>query len=501
MTLNDNTASETELAFNLATGRVAIEKHHLFKDVEPTSQQLISTYFDTPGHTLARSGWSVRIRTNNKRQVLQTVKGPRVAATGPEYEVRIDSKELNFDRLMATPVWRVLGGQESELSPIFETRIARTTRNLHLQTATIEAAIDEGELRSFDAGRSHPIHDLELEKKSGDIGSLYRIAIELVLDTGMVIEPASKAERGYRLIDGDGPQSFKHQDVVFERDVTTVYCFHHVVSDIITHLRKNLHAARAGTVGGIHQLRVSLRRLRAALMLFKGVLRSDAVQIYDQEIGHFARIFGDARDWDVFLTSTLTEATTELPDAAWFGLVRYVAESKRAEAHAKVAEEIAGRRFNSLVLSVMGWSEDFVRVPKRVLTRAASDVIPDLLTGIADKVDTRRRNLDGSAEALHKLRKSMKKLRYGVEFFESLYPHKAVRRYLGPCKEMQEALGSINDVHVTGHLLGMLIADCPAVAPAAGELTAWLGTRQRKAERQVPKLLRHLRDDKPFWID
>ncbi len=58
---------------------------------------------------------------------------------------------------------------------------------------------------------------------------------------------------------------------------------------------------------------------------------------------------------------------------------------------------------------------------------------------------------------LHPLRKSLKKLRYGVEFVASLYPKKAVKRLVKRIKALQKSLGVINDA-ATATQLGERLA-------------------------------------------
>jgi len=53
-----------------------------------------------------------------------------------------------------------------------------------------------------------------------------------------------------------------------------------------------------------------------------------------------------------------------------------------------------------------------------------------------------------SAEALHELRKSCKKLRYLIEVFQSLYANPALKRLVNSIKTLQENLGELNDLHV-----------------------------------------------------
>ena len=57
------------------------------------------------------------------------------------------------------------------------------------------------------------------------------------------------------------------------------------------------------------------------------------------------------------------------------------------------------------------------------------------------------------AEALHELRKTCKKLRYLMEFFQSLYPVKNIRELIQAMKGLQDNLGVFNDLHVHAGIL------------------------------------------------
>ena len=55
---------------------------------------------------------------------------------------------------------------------------------------------------------------------------------------------------------------------------------------------------------------------------------------------------------------------------------------------------------------------------------------------------------ESPAEDLHKLRISCKKLRYLIEFFQSLYNPKLIKQLVGAMKNLQDNLGEHNDLHV-----------------------------------------------------
>jgi CHAD domain-containing protein len=57
------------------------------------------------------------------------------------------------------------------------------------------------------------------------------------------------------------------------------------------------------------------------------------------------------------------------------------------------------------------------------------------------------------AEDLHELRKTCKKLRYLMEFFQSLYPAEEIKLLIKALKVLQENLGEFQDLEVQGSQL------------------------------------------------
>ena len=69
----------------------------------------------------------------------------------------------------------------------------RTTIDLNPSPSlSIEAAIDEGEIRSLAGPATAPISEIELELKRGDPGALFDIALDLLAAAPLRIETRSK---------------------------------------------------------------------------------------------------------------------------------------------------------------------------------------------------------------------------------------------------------------------------------------------------------------------
>ena len=98
----------------------------------------------------------------------------------------------------------------------FTTDNHRTIRNLRLVGgASVEVAVDERRILADDV--DEPVHELELERKDGLIGPLYRLDLDLSADLPLRIGVEPKAARGYRLAAGQLPAAVKAQAPVRRR--------------------------------------------------------------------------------------------------------------------------------------------------------------------------------------------------------------------------------------------------------------------------------------------
>jgi CHAD domain-containing protein len=97
---------------------------------------------------------------------------------------------------------------------------------------------------------------------------------------------------------------------------------------------------------------------------------------------------------------------------------------------------------------------------------------------------------DSPAEALHELRITCKKLRYLLEFFQSLYPPKRIGRLVKTLKSFQNVLGEFQDTEVQSNAILAFGRDMAAsgVAPvetqmAMGMVAESILVRQAAARR------------------
>jgi triphosphatase len=228
---------------------------------------------------------------------------------------------------------------------------------------------------------------------------------------------------------------------------------------------------RAGRVEDVHQMRVSVRKLRAALSTFRRAV-ADRKFGFEGDLRWLQDRLGAVRDWDVFGES----AVEPVADAS--GDVAEVAEAsakQRDQAYGALCAALDSPRCTALWLAITRWLRSLERrgptggkldwpiakYAKRELRRRAS------------KLDKRGRHIDRLEEAeLHKLRIAGKKLRYAAEFFRDLFSKKRLKKTLAGMKGLQDLLGALNDARTARHLLERLQpknGGRPALALAHGD--------------------------------
>ncbi len=224
----------------------------------------------------------------------------------------------------------------------------------------------------------------------------------------------------------------------------------------------NQVAANRGDVEGVHQLRVGVRRLRAALRLLR---RATGVALDGhllQELRWLNSLLGPLRDWDVFLHQSLPPVQAAFPQRNALLSIQRRVEMARAQQQQLLDEGFASERYQQLCEAWQGWLEQRVWLESEQLSpkaraRLEADV-PRFARTTLKRLEQRVCRLGEQFEQLdtagrHTLRIRIKQLRYSLEFFASLYPVRRTQRYRQALALLQEELGSLNDAAVVGELL------------------------------------------------
>jgi inorganic triphosphatase YgiF len=482
-----------------------------------TTQTLESVYYDTADLRLHRRAVSLRVRRQGKRFV-QTLKlgGDRTGThlDRSEWEVPLPGRELDLSLLDAPEARAELALiAADELRPVFTAEVKRTRRVLNGGESAVEVSIDRGEIR-LDGGRSEPVSELELELKQGSPQALYDIAVAVAEAVPVRLETRTKADRGYALAAPEAPRAVKAAPVELGPGVTVEEAFERIVRACLAQALANERAATEGSIPeGIHQMRVALRRLRSALVLFKGLLPADQRGWFAAEVKWLAGELGMARDWDVFLGELLDPVERGMPGDPALSSLRQAAEAARARGYDRARAAIQSQRATLLVLKLGAWLESRSWRRQELSEDAARlfGPVDALAAELLERRHHRARKRGKGFEQLppaarHELRIALKKLRYAGEFFRSLYEGQGKRheRYVRGLSRLQDELGHANDVATARSLMRRLEDETggglAAEARVGGGLV--IGWHARGLVDEEDALVRGWQDfaaAKPFW--
>ena len=488
-----------------------LEAHPLLaealRDARPT--QMLSTYFDTDDLQLWRLGFSLRLRKTHEG-VTQTLKqaAGSILDRG-EWEWPLASDDLDFDLLRDTPLRPCLDQLGTRLTPKFVVDVARTKFDIvHVETR-IEGALDRGTIHG--AGRRLPVCEIELELKQGAPRDVVSLAHRLIGDLPLTPSVSSKSERGFGLIREADTHPVKGLAVHVEPGTSVHAAFAAITAECVAAILGNAALVdTADKVEAVHRTRVAIRRLRAALLLFKPRLDAAAVERVQSDLKWIAGLLGTARDCDVH-QSTVFEPAAARRHAS-FGSDRLAAVMRRvqSEAHEDVVEALRSARWRLLLL-------DLIAVP---LTRDTDASAAPFEPFVIKRLRKRRKRLVGMTTTLdelapderHDLRKKAKALRYALSFFEDGLPATRPKRYRKTIKALgalQETLGDLHDGEALRASLRAHAAD-PAAAIhrqdedgriasvfAAGALAAQPAPH-RSLLRKAERAFRRVKAETPF---
>ena len=514
----DQTQSyEVELKFEVSDAQMRrLRGRRILRELGegPAARSMLrSVYFDTPEHQLRSHGVSLRVRQKGDSwiQTAKIGKGILAGLSKPiEIEHTVDGPSLELEKLSGStlprPVSELLA--TSELVPVFQTVISRTTRQLRAPGGgKVEIAFDSGTVQAGNA--TSQVREVELELKSGTPSSLFGVAEILTGDEAVRFSEWSKAERGYRLSNGEigtlpSPVGYDAPEFAPDSLAGDVFpaqlraCTRQVAHNWLVVLDTDL-------MEGPHQIRIGLRRLRSLLHGYRSISKSDLLHELETRARELATTTGELRDADVLLEEIVADAADAQDGTIEFSALQDLLAQRRETVRSDVREKLAGRAMMSLLLKL----GEVIETPEMQFSRKkAARKRVSRIAGLALEMSWKRaskwgRNIeDLSIEDRHKMRKALKKLRYQVDAFASLYDAGEVKAFRKKLKALQDVFGYLNDVAMAQRL-GTIVADTgssdPQLHGAVGFVLGWHTARAEDAWHEARGNWKSLARRKPFW--
>jgi inorganic triphosphatase YgiF len=480
----------------------------------------VSVYFDTKKLKLHNNSLSLRVRRIGSRRV-QTIKKENGASAGlfdrNEWEHEIGAKQHDLDAAGDTALAPLVSNKlRRGLRPVFATRVHRKVVQIRSGDSEVELSIDRGKI---EAGRkSSPLCELELELKQGDAADLFKLAKALAEEVPVQLAVRSKAERGYALLTTEKSAVVKATPIAIAPDNDVQSAFQAIAKACLYQLVANQPLMLDGDPDGLHQMRVSLRRLRAAISLFSDMLANMQTDGLKAELKWITGELGPARELDIFLRRVVKPAAE--PHRPGVSVIGRELRQRLEDAVARARGAVESSRFRSLVLDTAGWIEagDWTRDPDEVgcalRERPIADVAAGELRRRWKKIVKQGKRLDKlGPQRRHRLRIRTKKLRYATEFFAGVFPAKKSKRrrqkFAESLEKLQDSLGDLNDIAVHEELSERLAhtkggsrrrrSDPAKKAFAAGRLSGREEARIAPVLEDAQRAYAAFAKAKPFW--
>src|SRR5262249_20002957 len=135
----------------------------------------------------------------------------------------------------------------------------------------IALMVDQGTIDTGD--RSLPLCEIELELERGNVADLFDVARELIWVLPARLAFKSKSERGYELMEGEPDTPVKAATIDLSANMSTRDAFKVIGLACLKQVVDTVLALIKSDPEGVHQMRVGLRRVRAAMSLFAGLRR------------------------------------------------------------------------------------------------------------------------------------------------------------------------------------------------------------------------------------
>jgi CHAD domain-containing protein len=218
---------------------------------------------------------------------------------------------------------------------------------------------------------------------------------------------------------------------------------------------KNLSASHEATCKGdtqaLHQMRIALTHLRAAILFFSPMV-DDPIRVHIRgELKWLNSELGALRDLDVAIDG-IKAAAGELPQAIpdldiWY--------KKRAEAHRQLSRSLRSARYRRLIARTSSWIESGPWSTTTAKRTAKWRAFPIGSYGAEKLAEWEEKLLEKSRKLRHmgtrkrhRLRLLNKKLNYSIESISELFADQRLSKQKTAMKHLrraQRSLGQLND--------------------------------------------------------
>jgi CHAD domain-containing protein len=470
------------------------------RSVTRVEHDLVATYFDTTDLALASAGVTLRRGTGGED-------------AGWHLKLPMSSGRLEIvlplGRALRNPpvaLRKVVAGivRDDVLAPVVTIRTDRRVHRLHGKKGNVLAEVADDRVSAepvtADAPGLAPMvwREAEVELVDGK-SALLVWAADLMASVG-----ARRSESPSKLVQALGDRLPRADPVALpepgKKSPASEVIRLRLLTQVAT-LRQQDPWVRHDAPESVHDLRVTVRRLRHALASYRPFLDTERTEPVREELGWLAALLGAPRDAEV-LHHLLRGLVDEEPAHLVRGPVRTRIDEAFARQYAAARDDLlsamASGRYFDLVDRLQAlaeeppWSERAHKKAGRALWTSLDDDWKRLRVRVLRAADEGARR-PGELADLHDVRKAAKRVRYAAEALAPL-PGKGATRMVKVHARIQTVLGDRHDDEVAQAAL-VELAD---QAASAGDDTFTYGLLHARLEARSNQ---HAADFDQAWQD
>ncbi len=429
-------------------------------------------YFDTPEQRFSKKGVAVRVRRANGNYI-QTIKAGRGggALDRAEWEQPVNGKKLELEAIPKAARRKIGTVNECDLhEKVFvkfhrqKTVIQQSSKNG--PNLKVEAALDKGVVQAGE--KTQRFAECELELLQGEPEEFYRLIKRIHDACPLRLSRTTKSDRGYALLNDAKVRGTKLPKFRLGRTLSVSQTLSEIINGCIGNIIDNEAAALDGKDSeGVHQMRVSIRRIRSSLSVYHRYFEPARVVWLKKELRWLGSSLGPAREWDVFLMETLAIVEGIGVDPRAITALATLAKPRQRAGYKLVRATLKSDRYAKLILSLTAFAATEGWLPRKKLIR------PPILSPINEHarsiLNRPYRKLIKAGKGLksqtpaqrHQVRIKVKKLRYIVDLLGSLFSSRNSKLFRKKLARLQSQFGQLNDITQASLLIEELMRPSP----------------------------------------
>jgi len=456
----------------------------LTKVVVPESegcQILDARYFDTATYSLQKEKCAYRIRREGEQWVA-TIKGGGSSLGGlherQEWNVVVRDAQPDITVFAGTDIGQhvieIVGNQR--LEPIVTTKFERRTLDILMPDGSqIEVAADQGTIVAH--AKQAPILEVELELKSGKPSALLQLGAALAREYPLLPESDSKFYRGLQLAGLATIQPRQTENLEIDQNKLVGEGLPTILIQLIAQFlaAQQIFLADPTQPEYVHELRISLRRLRSLLEFYGPFVDHERYTYHQAELRKLGQMLGGLREIDVAYATWRQCSDAQFTSIEGKISLEGVLTKQRLLEAKKIYRSLNAGLATPLLLDLWAMLTEKGQ-PRTDHHPTIGEYSVRRLSHWLKTVAKQGKEIDWTGmENVHKLRLQIKKIRYAVEVLGPVFNQGS--QFIVRLDTLQNKLGLLSDASSTDRLLRNLLKanSSKALHLEVGMVLGWQG--------------------------